>query len=175
MYYKPTHQKRNGRQVSNCEAARKLFIERGYSGATIEAIAQEAGVAAETVYATFGNKRAILSRLIDVSIVEDVRVPLVMSRTPGGSTRKKPKYPGIQLFARDMQEIMERMAPIFGIMRVAAKTEPDISEILQNVLESRVHGMEEFIRYITANGSLQEDLISGEAAKQFGNFERGSL
>lgn len=59
-------------------AARKLFIDRGYSGATIEAIAQEAGVAAETVYAAFGNKRAILSKLIDVSIVgDDESIPLL--------------------------------------------------------------------------------------------------
>jgi len=44
------------------EAARSLFIARGYAGATIEAIAQEAGVAPETVYAAFGNKRAILAK-----------------------------------------------------------------------------------------------------------------
>jgi len=50
-------------------------------------------------------------------------------------------------------------------MRVAAKTEPDISEMLQHILESRVHGMEEFIKYITANGSLQEDLTPVEAAE----------
>ncbi len=166
--YNSSRRKEQARLTSRqiVEAARKLFIERGYSGATIEAIAQEAGVAAETVYATFGNKRAILSRLIDVSIVgDDESLPLLQRPGPQAVQQEKNQHRQIQLFARDMQEIMERMAPIFGIMRVAAKTEPEISEILQNVLESRVHGMEEFIRYITANGSLQEDLTSGEAAE----------
>lgn len=148
------------------EAARKLFSERGYSGATIEAIAQEAGVAAETVYATYGNKRAILSKLIDVSVVgDDEPIPLLQRSGPRAVQQEKNQYRQIQMFARDIQEIMGRMAPIFGIMRVAAKTEPDISEMLQHILESRVHGMEEFIKYITANGSLQEDLTPVEAAE----------
>ena len=60
------------------DAARRLFIERGYAGATIEAIAQEAGVAAETIYAIFKNKRGILSALVDVSVVgEDLAIPLL--------------------------------------------------------------------------------------------------
>jgi TetR/AcrR family transcriptional regulator of autoinduction and epiphytic fitness len=148
------------------EAARLLFVERGYSGATIEAIAQEAGVAPETVYATFGNKRAILSKLIDISIVgDDQSIPLLQRPGPQEVQQEKNQHRQIQLFARDIQEIMGRMAPIFGIMRVAAKTEPDISEILQSVLESRVHGMEEFIRYLTENDSLQDDFAPGEAAE----------
>src|SRR5687767_15223401 len=44
-------------------AAYKLFSERGYAGATIEAIATEAGVAPETIYAVFRNKGKILLRL----------------------------------------------------------------------------------------------------------------
>ena len=39
------------------EAARKLFMERGYAGATAEAIASEAGVSAQTIYAIFKNKK----------------------------------------------------------------------------------------------------------------------
>src|SRR5690242_11502797 len=53
------------------DAARKLFIERGYAGATMEAVAQEAGVATETVYAVFGNKKKILSHLMDIAIGGD--------------------------------------------------------------------------------------------------------
>lgn len=148
------------------EAACKLFTERGYSGATIEAIAQEAGVSVETVYATFGSKRAILLRLIDISIVgDDEPVPLLQRPGPQAVQQEKNQRRQIQMFARDMQEIMERMAPLFGIMRAAAKTEPDISEILQNLLESRVHGMEEFIHYLSANGSLRTNIAPGEIAE----------
>lgn len=148
------------------EAARRLFTERGYSGATIDAIAQEAGVAADTVYAAFGNKRAILSKLIDFSIVgDDEPVPLLQRDGPKTVQQESDQSRQIQVFAHDIQEIMARMAPIFGIMRIAAKTEPDISEMLQSILESRFHGMEEFIKYLSANGSLQAGLKPGEAAE----------
>lgn len=147
-------------------AARKLFAERGYSGATLEAIAQEAGVSVETVYATFGSKRAILSKLIDISVVgDDEAIPLLQRPGPQAVQQEKDQQRQIQLFARDIVEIMGRMAPLFGIMHVAAKTEPDISEILHNILENRVHGMEAFIRYLAANGPLRADLTPAEAAE----------
>ena len=46
-------------------------MKYGYAGATIEAIAQEAGVAPETIFAVFGNKRTILAKLIDVVVGGD--------------------------------------------------------------------------------------------------------
>jgi len=60
------------------DAARELFVERGYVAATIGAIAGRASVSPETVYATFKNKRSILSRLIDVSMAgDDAPVPIL--------------------------------------------------------------------------------------------------
>src|SRR5919202_6428907 len=50
------------------EAAGRLFSQHGYFGTSIGAIAQGAGVAEPTVYATFGSKRAILAALIDLAI-----------------------------------------------------------------------------------------------------------
>jgi len=136
------------------EAARKLFSERGYNGATIEAIAQEAGVAPETVYAAFGNKREILSKLIDVSIVgDDKPIPLLQREGPLSVQQEKDPTRQIEIFAHDIQEIMHRMAPIFEIMRIAAKTEPDIADMLHNILTNRYHGMETFIQYLTINTS----------------------
>ena len=41
-------------------AARRLMAQRGWTPTTIDAIAEDAGVATATVYAAFGNKRALL-------------------------------------------------------------------------------------------------------------------
>lgn len=148
------------------ESARKLFSERGYTGATIDAIAQEAGVATETVYAAFGNKREILSKLIDVSIVGDDRpIPLMQREGPLTVLHEKNPYRQIEIFAHDIHEIMNRMAPIFEIMRIASKLEPEIADMLQQILKSRYHGMEKFIQYLSANITLQEDLTPAEAVE----------
>ena len=148
------------------EAARRLFIERGYAGATLDAIAQEAGVAVETVYASFGNKRAILSKLIDVSLVgDDQPIPLLERQGPQTVQHETDQRRQIELFVNDIYEIMGRMAPIFDIMRVAAKTELEISKMLQNMLNSRVQGMMTFVSALMKNGPLREGLTPEEAAE----------
>lgn len=45
-------------------AARELFAEHGFAGTTVASIAERAGVAAPTVYATFGSKGAIVRALL---------------------------------------------------------------------------------------------------------------
>jgi len=46
------------------EAASVVFLERGYAGASIDAVVERAGGSKATVYALFGNKEGLLSALI---------------------------------------------------------------------------------------------------------------
>ena len=141
------------------EAARRLFSEYGYAGATIDAIAQEAGVAAETIFATFGNKRTILARLIAVAVGGDEQpVPLLERSGPQAVLQERDPARKLQLFAEDISKILERVAPIFTIMRVAAKTEPDIAELLKNVLEERLRTLGAMVQSLTAHGPLRTGL-----------------
>jgi AcrR family transcriptional regulator len=54
-------------------AARRLFAERGYVATSINDIAEEAGVAIQTIYARLGSKGGMLLALIDL-IDEEARV-----------------------------------------------------------------------------------------------------
>jgi AcrR family transcriptional regulator len=148
------------------EAARKLFVEYGYAGATIEAIAQEAGVSPETIFATFGNKRAILAALIDVEVGGDDQ-PIPLLQRPGPQTVLQEHDPvrQLQLFAADISGILTRVAPVFAIMRAAAKTEPDIAELLKNLLEERLHNMAAFVQSVSAHSSLRAGLDDAQAAE----------
>src|SRR5215475_14322415 len=59
------------------EAARTLFLERGYAATTIEAISELSDVPPATVYRLFSSKLGILKALFDVSIAgDDDAVPL---------------------------------------------------------------------------------------------------
>ncbi|MEG2005229.1 MAG: helix-turn-helix domain-containing protein, partial [Bilophila sp.] len=53
------------------DAAERLLISSGYAGMTVEAIAKEAGVSTQTVYAVFGSKRGIMAELLDRVIYID--------------------------------------------------------------------------------------------------------
>lgn len=62
-------------------AARRLFAARGYGDTSIEAVAEEAGVAVRTVYAAFGTKKAILAAICDEWLGEAGVFPLIQQAT----------------------------------------------------------------------------------------------
>src|SRR5208283_2480203 len=60
------------------EAARRVFIERGYAGASLEVIADEAGFSKGVVYSQFGSKpdlfMALLERRIEERAAQNERI-----------------------------------------------------------------------------------------------------
>ncbi|WP_019961097.1 TetR/AcrR family transcriptional regulator [Woodsholea maritima] len=57
-------QRREATKVNVIEAARKVFLERGYEGATIKAIADEAGVSPGTVLNAAPSKASLLVEIL---------------------------------------------------------------------------------------------------------------
>jgi AcrR family transcriptional regulator len=148
------------------KSALKLFSDYGYAGATVEAIAQEAGVASVTIYSIFGNKRSILAGLIDISVGgDDQPIPILQRPGPQSVFKEKDQVNQIHKFAVDIANILERVAPVFEIMRIAAKTEPEIAEMLHTILEERLSNLSVFVQHVAANGRLREGLDGFHAAE----------
>lgn len=147
-------------------AARRLFIEYGYAGATIDAIAAEAGVATETVFAAFGNKRTLLAKLITVAVGGDEQpVPLLERSGPQAVLREPDPSRKLKLFAEDISIILDRVAPLFAIVRAAAKTEPDMADLLKQILNNRLQNMIPVVKSILAQGQLRAGLDEMHAAE----------
>lgn len=164
--YDLSRRKNQARQTRRqiIQAALKLFTERGYSGATIDAIAQEAGVALETVYAVFGNKLTILAAVVDFSVVgDDEPVPLLQRPAILEIQHDSDARRMVRRFAENIAEIMERMDPIFALLRPAAKTEPEIARLLERLLRGRLDGMSFFIGQIQRIGGLHPGLDPTQA------------
>ena len=53
------------------DAAARALCARGYAATSLQAIAEHAGVAVQTVYAVFGSKRELLRELIESTITGD--------------------------------------------------------------------------------------------------------
>ena len=146
------------------EAARKLFTTRGYAGTTIEALAHEAGVAVETVYATFGSKRAVLTRLVDILVLGDEEPTPLLERPDPQAVRQEPdQRRQIRLFARGMSAIMERAGPLWGVIRAAADTDAEIAATLRRMLTSRRDNLLAFVGWVERNGPLRAGLNTEEA------------
>jgi AcrR family transcriptional regulator len=141
------------------EAARALFFERGYGGTTIEGIAEKAGVAPETIYATFKNKRNILSFVFDIAIGgDDEDIRLLDRPDPQAVLKETDQHRQLTLFASDITKILHRAAPVFEILRIAAKTEPEIGELVQRLVRERLANMNMVAKAVAANGPLRGDL-----------------
>ncbi|HEV3363192.1 MAG TPA: helix-turn-helix domain-containing protein, partial [Acidimicrobiia bacterium] len=84
------------------DAARTLMGERGWAGATIEAIADKAGVATPTVYAAFGNKLGILEAMRQV-MLRDSNIPELMEQAQAEPDTAR----RLALWARSIRQQME--------------------------------------------------------------------
>ena len=146
------------------EGARELFVEEGFVGATIEAIAARAEVSAETIYATFKNKRSILSEVIDISMAgDDAPVP-ILDRPWVQDMREAPdQRRRLEIMAKNGRSILERTAPIYEVMRGAASVDPEIRSLWELNKAQRFAGQGELLRILMARGGLRAGLTVNSA------------
>lgn len=147
------------------DAAEGLFRERGYAASTIEAIASGAGVAVDTVYATFGSKREVLKSLLDVRVGgDDAPVDLLDRPGPQAVRVERNQQRQLATFARDVSEIIERVRPVDDIIRGAAAVDADVAALRARVQESRYESMRKLVSWVAANGPLRDGLTQEDAA-----------
>jgi AcrR family transcriptional regulator len=146
------------------EAALRLFREQGYAATPMQAIADEAGVAVQTLYFTFGTKRALLSEIFDVAIAGDEE-PIATLERPHVQALMDDPDPVVQLRgqARLTRSILERLAPALEVVRGAATADPDLAELWERSIKQRATVMERFIAALAAKTPLRDGLDQATA------------
>jgi len=140
------------------EAAARLFIAKGYPTTTVREIAEEAGVAVDTVYASFGSKARVLTALIDRNIAPTGEQS-VLERPEAVNVRDElDQRVQLSLFARDMAAISERVRPVFEMLRIAAASEPEVAPVYAEMENQRARNMRVAAGWIAANGGLRVGL-----------------
>jgi AcrR family transcriptional regulator len=140
-------------------AAQTLFSSRGYSATSMQAIADEAGMAVQTLYFTFGTKRALLSELLDVAVAGDDQ-PVPTLERPRVLAAINAPDPVAQLHeqARFAREIYERVAPVLQVVAHAAPGDPEIHELWMTNNAQRAVVMERFIAALAGKTTLRDGL-----------------
>lgn len=123
------------------DAARSLFVERGYSGTTIEAVSSASGVPQATVYRLFSSKKGILQALLDTSIAGDDEPIPVAERAPARAIfdAERPAEALARLAAVSV-DINTRTSPIYRILVSASSSDPDAAAILGELTRQRQEG-----------------------------------
>jgi AcrR family transcriptional regulator len=147
------------------EAARSLFVERGYAATTIDAISDLSDTPQPTVYRLFSSKLGILKALLDVSVGGDDEA-VAMADRPHVRALLSDQDPRNQLsgFAALLRDVMARAGPVHRILADAARSDEGAAVLLAEIARQRHEGQRRIARSLARSNALQAALHERDAA-----------
>jgi AcrR family transcriptional regulator len=147
------------------DAARMLFLERGYVATTIEAISEHSDVPSATVYRLFSSKLGILKALLDTSIAGDDEPLAVQERQDVASLFTEPDpHKLLAGFAGVTTAINQRTNDVYRTLMSAAGSDPAAAELLGEIRHQRDQGQGQIARSLARGHALKPGLRERDAA-----------
>jgi len=146
------------------DAARALFIERGYAATTIEAISERSDVPPATVYRLFSSKLGILRALIELSVAGPEGTELADQATAQALLANPGPVVQLTGFAAICREVNARTEPLYRILVSAADSDPDAAVLLNDRSKQRSTAQDRIARALARAGTLRPGLREREAA-----------
>jgi AcrR family transcriptional regulator len=157
----PTWRQRQAAETKRqiVRAARRLFVDSGYAGTTVEQIAAEAGVAVATVYKAFGTKAAIARDLNDLIDEE--------AGTAGLAAQIDAETDPARLIALAVAQLRtqhERCGDIIAAIRSGAAVDATLAEVWAEGTRRYDDSMRHLTAKLQAAGALRPGLDVAQAA-----------
>jgi AcrR family transcriptional regulator len=151
----------NARQTRRriIEAASGLFRQHGYGATNLQDIADRAGVAVQTIYFVFGNKRTLLKELVDVTTAGDDEPVATMNRPwYTGALAAETAPDMLRAYVTGTAAILERVAPIGRMLQAAASSDPEVATMWSYDIDPRyvvhTHAAETLVGKAGARGDV---------------------
>jgi AcrR family transcriptional regulator len=146
------------------QAARQLFLERGFAATTMPSIASAAGVSVQTVYKAFGNKTRLAKAVFDVAIAGDDEPVPMLQRDSLGRVRLEPDARAkLRLYGEFLAETAPRHVPVQLVIRDAATSDPEARVVWAELQAERLKGMTMFAKSLRQDGHLRPGVSANEA------------
>lgn len=147
------------------EAARALFLERGYAATTIDAIGERSDTPVATVYRLFSSKLGILKAVLDVSIGGDDDAVAMADRPQVHAVLSDDDPVGrLTRFAALLHEVLARVGPVHRILADAARADPEAAALLAEIARQRQEGQRGIAHALAQSGALRPGLRERDAA-----------
>jgi len=145
-------------------AATATFLERGYAGTTMRAIAAAASVSVPTVEQQFGTKVRLLKAAIDVAIAgDDDEVP-VLDRAWADKGRAAGDLDEfLSIVAEVIAPAQNRSAGLVLAVLEGASTDPALAELSAAMISQRASTAGWIIDQLTGKAPLRADLDRDDA------------
>ena len=148
-------------------AAHQLFVANGWQGTTIAAVARAAGVSAESVYAVFGNKSALLLGVVQSAVRRgDAATPLVEQAGPRAVAAARDQAEILRLFARDIAQVLASVADIVAVLRVAAEADAEVAKVYDAIHAGRRENLALVARALAGTGPLRGGMTEAAVLAQ---------
>jgi AcrR family transcriptional regulator len=149
------------------EVAQELFVERGFAGATIPAIAAEAGVAVETVYRSAGGKAGLLGDAVRAAVAGGVgraEVPVIERPAVRRIIDEPDPVRQLRLYAATQPGIWSRVGPLLRVLDAASASDTTLSELRDQIAAERRHGLRAGLgKLLEERGVLRSGLTAERA------------
>lgn len=159
------------RRLAVVLAARDLFQELGFRRTTIAAVAERAGVSAESVYKGFGTKASLAKAVFDLAVAGDDE-PVPVAERPAmqairtehdvrrkiamfleGLTQRQARSADVQILIRDGRHVDDALVPVWAAMEDEGLT-----------------GMAALGRHLWDSGQLRTDIDVDEVRDVLWNY-----
>ena len=125
----------------------------------MQAIAQVAGIALDTVYASVGKKPALFALLVESAISgADVAIPAEERAYVRAIKAEPDAGRKLAIYAEALRTIQERLAPLFRVLQGAATTDARLAELWNGIAERRARNMKLLAKDLAETGRLRPDL-----------------
>jgi AcrR family transcriptional regulator len=140
------------------ESARKLLATRGYAAMTMQAVADAAGVALDTVYASVGKKPALVELLFETAISSTEHAIPAEQRDYVRKMRDAPRArEKLEIYATSVVAIQRRLAPLIHAVAVAGRSAPELAAAWKTISERRARNMKLLAADLIATGDTRSD------------------
>jgi len=147
------------------DAAAAAFVENGYTATTLEQIAEQAGVAVQTVYFHFGNKRTVLKAAVDIAAVgDDEPIPLLERPWIAEIQAEADPHHVLAIWMHASRALMDRVAPIWKVVRDAASSDPDVADQWTTNLQQSAAAFRLLVQLLADRDALKPNLSVDDAA-----------
>ncbi|MGI5290732.1 TetR/AcrR family transcriptional regulator [Nonomuraea polychroma] len=146
-------------------AALELFVQDGYGATNLQDVADKAGVAVQTIYFVFGNKRALLKELVDVTIAGDDEPVATMDRPwyvdalAAGTAQDM-----LRAYVAGTTLVLERIAPIGKVLDGACASDPEVAALWPHDVDPRYVVHERAAKALAGKPGARAEVSVAEAA-----------
>lgn len=150
--------RRDKTRLKLLEAAEAVFIERGYNGVGLEAVADSAGVTRQTVYNQFGSKAGLLAA-VAAHVEEAAGLPRLLMNV----TAQTDGMSMLRALLDTVVVVEPLLRPHIRLTYAGRLDDPLVADLWQNRMQSRYMGMLRVMTLLNKEGKVRPELSVEEA------------